>query len=108
MHPLRSVVAQRSLVNRWAPCVRILMNNRTLLNSQPIGLGANAVRDISGALNILLADVFGLYVKTKNFPLAHVWPAFPGLSSSARRARNSNLRNDRTLPSGYARSAVRW
>jgi starvation-inducible DNA-binding protein len=27
----------------------------------------NAVRDISGALNILLADVFALYMKTKNF-----------------------------------------
>jgi starvation-inducible DNA-binding protein len=31
------------------------------------GLGANAVRDISGALTALLADVFALYVKTKNF-----------------------------------------
>jgi starvation-inducible DNA-binding protein len=30
-------------------------------------LGANAVRDISASLNALLADVFGLYVKTKNF-----------------------------------------
>jgi len=27
----------------------------------------NAVRDISGALNILLADMFALYLKTKNF-----------------------------------------
>ena len=26
-----------------------------------------AVKDISGALNALLADVFSLYVKTKNF-----------------------------------------
>jgi starvation-inducible DNA-binding protein len=30
-------------------------------------LGANAVRDISASLNALLADMFGLYVKTKNF-----------------------------------------
>jgi starvation-inducible DNA-binding protein len=30
-------------------------------------LKANAVQDISGALNILLADMFGLYLKTKNF-----------------------------------------
>src|ERR1700682_5118675 len=30
-------------------------------------LGSNAVRDISGALNILLADMFALYIKTKNF-----------------------------------------
>src|ERR1700733_14712785 len=33
----------------------------------PTGLGPNAVRDISAALNILLADMFGLYLKTKNF-----------------------------------------
>src|ERR1700688_3968504 len=30
-------------------------------------LKSNAVQDISGALNILLADVFALYLKTKNF-----------------------------------------
>ncbi len=30
-------------------------------------LKSNAVRDISGALNILLADMFALYLKTKNF-----------------------------------------
>jgi len=33
----------------------------------PTDLPSNAVQDISGALNILLADVFALYVKTKNF-----------------------------------------
>ena len=33
----------------------------------PTDLTSNAVRDISGALNILLADVFALYLKTKNF-----------------------------------------
>jgi starvation-inducible DNA-binding protein len=33
----------------------------------PTDLAPNAVRDISGALNILLADVFALYLKTKNF-----------------------------------------
>jgi starvation-inducible DNA-binding protein len=33
----------------------------------PTGLGAEATRDISGALNALLADMFALYVKTKNF-----------------------------------------
>ena len=31
------------------------------------GLGADAVRDISGALTALIADLFALYVKTKNF-----------------------------------------
>jgi starvation-inducible DNA-binding protein len=33
----------------------------------PTSLSANAVHDISGALTALLADVFALYVKTKNF-----------------------------------------
>ena len=33
----------------------------------PSDLGANAVRDIAGALNALLADTFALYLKTKNF-----------------------------------------
>jgi starvation-inducible DNA-binding protein len=33
----------------------------------PSDLKPNAVKDISGALNILLADMFALYVKTKNF-----------------------------------------
>jgi starvation-inducible DNA-binding protein len=33
----------------------------------PSGLGGNAVRDLTGALNELLADVFALYMKTKNF-----------------------------------------
>ncbi len=33
----------------------------------PTLLPANATRDIAGALNALLADVFALYIKTKNF-----------------------------------------
>ena len=33
----------------------------------PTDLGASATRDISAALTGLLADVFALYVKTKNF-----------------------------------------
>ena len=33
----------------------------------PTDLGLNAVGDISAALNLLLADVFALYLKTKNF-----------------------------------------
>jgi starvation-inducible DNA-binding protein len=33
----------------------------------PTNLGSNATRDLSGALTALLADVFALYVKTKNF-----------------------------------------
>jgi starvation-inducible DNA-binding protein len=33
----------------------------------PSDLGSEAVKHISGALNALLADVFALYLKTKNF-----------------------------------------
>src|SRR5713226_6380282 len=33
----------------------------------PSDLKPNAVRDLSGALNILVADMFALYLKTKNF-----------------------------------------
>jgi starvation-inducible DNA-binding protein len=33
----------------------------------PTDLSADATRDISGALNALLADMFALYLKTKNF-----------------------------------------
>jgi starvation-inducible DNA-binding protein len=40
---------------------------RTAPLETPTDLGSNAVRDLSGALNILLADIFALYMKTKNF-----------------------------------------
>jgi starvation-inducible DNA-binding protein len=33
----------------------------------PSDLGSNARRDIAGALNVILADAFALYIKTKNF-----------------------------------------
>jgi len=33
----------------------------------PTDLGAEAAKDISAALNLLLADVFAIYLKTKNF-----------------------------------------
>ncbi len=39
---------------------------KALLNT-PTDLGADATRDIAGALNTLLADMFALYFKTKNF-----------------------------------------
>ena len=35
--------------------------------ASPTDLGANATKDIAGALNALLADTFALYLKTKNF-----------------------------------------
>jgi len=40
---------------------------RTENQATPTDLSADAVRDISGALNALLADMFALYLKTKNF-----------------------------------------
>jgi starvation-inducible DNA-binding protein len=33
----------------------------------PTDLGANAAKDIAGAINGILADTFALYLKTKNF-----------------------------------------
>jgi starvation-inducible DNA-binding protein len=39
-------------------------------------LEAKSVKDISGALNTLLADVFALYLKTKNFHLHMSGPHF--------------------------------
>jgi len=51
------------------------MNAKTTTNTAtanpalhtPTDLQSNAVKDISTALNILLADTYALYVKTKNF-----------------------------------------
>jgi starvation-inducible DNA-binding protein len=41
--------------------------HRTAALDTPKGLGLEATRDVSGALNALLADFFALYLKTKNF-----------------------------------------
>ena len=40
---------------------------RTAPLQTPNDLGTNAMKDLSGALNALLADTFALYVKTKNY-----------------------------------------
>jgi starvation-inducible DNA-binding protein len=40
---------------------------RTASLATPTDLKSIAVKDISGALNMLLADMFALYLKTKNF-----------------------------------------
>src|ERR1700739_1711012 len=42
-------------------------SQRVVRLGTPSALGPNATRDLSGALNILLADIFALYMKTKNF-----------------------------------------
>jgi starvation-inducible DNA-binding protein len=44
-----------------------LAARRQAANATPSDLGSEAVKHISGALNVLLADVFALYIKTKNF-----------------------------------------
>jgi len=42
----------------------------------PTDLGANATKDIAGAINALLADTFALYLKTKNFHWHMTGPHF--------------------------------
>ena len=44
-----------------------LKARRDLPLATPTDLGADATRDITAALNGILADVFALYLKTKNF-----------------------------------------
>ena len=47
--------------------VQKAMGLRTAPLQTPTDLKAEGMREISGALNVLLADVFALYLKTKNF-----------------------------------------
>jgi starvation-inducible DNA-binding protein len=47
--------------------VKTRPNTRGVSLRTPTDLSADATRDISGALNLLLADMFALYLKTKNF-----------------------------------------
>jgi starvation-inducible DNA-binding protein len=44
-----------------------LKSRRAAALASPTNLGRDATKDVSAALNLLLADVFALYVKTKNF-----------------------------------------
>src|SRR5215470_13096770 len=46
---------------------RDVRSRRTAALETPSGFGANARRDLAGALTVLLADMFALYLKTKNF-----------------------------------------
>ena len=46
---------------------RAVRDSRANPLSTPTDLKAAATRDITAALNVLLADVFALYIKTKNF-----------------------------------------
>ncbi len=47
--------------------VKTRPNTRDVSLRTPTDLSADATRDISGGLNLLLADMFALYLKTKNF-----------------------------------------
>lgn len=42
-------------------------SRKTANLATPTDLGANATKELTGGLNILLADVYALYLKTKNF-----------------------------------------
>ena len=44
-----------------------MRHKRTAALETPTDLKPDAVKDISGALNAVLADMFALYLKTKNF-----------------------------------------
>src|SRR5690348_3023373 len=44
-----------------------LLRRREAPLATPTDLGASATRDIAGTMNAILADVFALYLKTKNF-----------------------------------------
>ncbi len=58
-------------------------------------LSPSGVRDVSAGLTALLADMFALYIKTKNFHWHVSGPGLPRLPSDARRAGEGNLRRDR-------------
>jgi starvation-inducible DNA-binding protein len=47
--------------------VRDVKTRQTAPLATPTDLNPSAVRDIAGALNAMLADMFALYLKTKNF-----------------------------------------
>ena len=44
-----------------------LRKRRNALLATPTDLTRSATKDIAGAMNAILADVFALYIKTKNF-----------------------------------------
>ena len=50
-----------------ATVAQTLETRRRAALATPSELGSEAVKNISGALNALVADVFALYVETKNF-----------------------------------------
>ena len=55
------------MAKRPAPDRDELKQRRDLALATPSDIDAKAAREIAGALNAILADVFALYLKTKNF-----------------------------------------
>lgn len=47
--------------------MNVAKRRRTAALNTPNTLGSKAVQDLSAALNVTLADLFALYLKTKNF-----------------------------------------
>src|SRR4051812_44559268 len=60
----------------------------------PSDLGKEASRSVSARLNVLLADVFVLYLKTKKLPLACLRATLPRLSPASRWTGGSDLRDN--------------
>src|SRR5262245_4237224 len=58
------------------PSRQALLARRAAPLTANTDISATAVKDISGALNALLGDVFALYVKTKNFHWHMTGPHF--------------------------------
>jgi starvation-inducible DNA-binding protein len=57
----------RSRVKEFAMSTHTTQESRAAKTNNPDGFEAQEVKDLSGVLNALLADVFALYIKTKNF-----------------------------------------
>jgi starvation-inducible DNA-binding protein len=62
-----AAVAHDTAVGNVAADVERLRLRRIARLTTPSDLGADAVKAVSSALNRMLADVFALYMKTKNF-----------------------------------------
>jgi Ferritin-like domain len=79
---------------------------RTAPLATPTDLKSNAVKDISGALNILLADMFTLYLKTKNFHWHVSGPHFRDYHLMLDEQGEQIFATTDILRSGFARSAA--
>jgi starvation-inducible DNA-binding protein len=57
----------RVILKENQPMAKDVKARKSAALATPTDLGANATKDLTGGLNILLADVYALYIKTKNF-----------------------------------------